>query len=82
MTWAMFGWVKAISAVLFVFLQWLLQERRDLGLSHIDAGALNASVTREVSKRLEAEHNVPSPPVAWLEAFALTALIHVRKTCR
>src|SRR3990172_10598436 len=74
--------MKAIPAVLFVLLQRLLHERRDLDLPHIGAEALNASITRKVSKRLEAEYNVSPPPLAWLEAFALTDLIRVRKTCR
>src|SRR3990172_1871306 len=73
--------MKAIPAVLFVVLQWLLHERRDLGLPHIGAGALNASVTREISERLEAEHNVPPPSLAWLEVFTLTDLKRVRKAC-
>jgi hypothetical protein len=74
--------MKTIPAVLFVVAQRLRHERWNLDLLHIRNGALNAPVTRKVSQHLEAERHVPSPPLAWLEAFALTHLIRVAKLCR
>src|SRR5215211_5899620 len=73
--------MTSILAVLFVLAQRLLHERRHLNVLHVDAEALNASLTCKVSKHLEAEYDVPPPPFAWLEAFAVTQLMRVRKAC-
>src|SRR3979411_3068868 len=73
--------MTSIRAVLFVLAQWLLHQCRHLDVLLTDARALNAPLTRKISKQLEPEHDMPSPPLAWLEAFAVTHPIRVRKAC-